>query len=96
MQSILAIVAVFIWGIMNVIKKHKEEIFVVEMESKRVSASAFTLMLSHVPRDVLRGTDEEIVRRLTDIFKKYGSGINSLFSYDVVKVNIARPLFNES
>jgi hypothetical protein len=47
-QSILAIVAIGLWGIMNIIKTHWEEIFIVEMDSKRVSASDFTLMLTHV------------------------------------------------
>lgn len=49
-QSILGIVFVFLWSVMNVIKIHREKLFVVEMEIKRVSASDFTLMIEDFPR----------------------------------------------
>ena len=58
-QSILGIVFVSIWGMMNVAKKHVEKKFVAEMETKRISASDFTLMLTDIPHFYLSRSYEQ-------------------------------------
>jgi hypothetical protein len=49
-QSAIGVIFVVVWGILYIIKNKKEADFVAEISSKRVSASDFTLMVTHVPR----------------------------------------------
>ena len=57
-QSVLALLFVLIWSALNVIKIHHEKYFVIEMESSRVSASDFTLMIEDFPKTYLEGSRE--------------------------------------
>lgn len=49
-QSWIGVGFVALWGLLYIIKTHTEQIFIYEMEEKRISASDFTLMLTHVPK----------------------------------------------
>jgi hypothetical protein len=48
-QSWLAVGFVILWGLLYIVKNIIEDRFVMIMHDKRVSASDFTLMLTHVP-----------------------------------------------
>jgi hypothetical protein len=50
MQSWLGVAFVIIWGLMFTAKTFFEEKFIYEMERKKVSASDFTVMLTHIPK----------------------------------------------
>lgn len=63
------------------------------METKRISASDFTLMITHFPRVYLDDSYDENLKSVQKIFKDYGKKINSDYSYEVVKINIGRPLY---
>ena len=50
-------------------------------------------MITHFPRIYLEKSYEENLSSIQGIFKEYGKKIGSLYSYEVVKINVARPLY---
>ena len=52
-QSWIGVAFTILWGVIFIIKTHMDEKFLVDMETNRVSASDFTLMLEDVPRRIL-------------------------------------------
>jgi len=49
-QAWIGVAFVGLWGILYMLKTYFEEKFIIGMEEKRISASDFTLMLTHIPR----------------------------------------------
>ena len=95
-QCILGIIFVVIWSFMNVLKIHLQRIFIIEMESIRLSASDFTLMIEEFPKSYLSKSYEENLKNIQEMFKEYGKDMESELNYEVIKINVARPLYNES
>ena len=92
-QSWLAVAFTVLWGLIYIIKTHMEQKFIVEMETKRISASDFTLMITHFPKAYLDKSYDENLESVQKVFRDYGKKINSDYSYEVVKINIGRPLY---
>ena len=65
------------------------------METERITASDFTLMLEKFPKVYLNKTNADILSSLNKVFKQYQEQVKSVYSYEVVKVNVARPLYND-
>ena len=53
-SSLIGIAFAAFWGLFNIFKTHREEKFIVDMDESRVSASDFTLMITHFPGQFLR------------------------------------------
>ena len=53
-------------------------------------------MLTDFPKFYLSHSYEENLEEMKKLFKRYEKQVNSLFSYEVVKINVARPIYNES
>lgn len=94
-QSWLGIAFVILWGLLMALKTHLEEKFFIDMEMKRVSASDFTLLITNFPKIYLNKSYEENLNEIQELFREYGKRVNSIFSYEVVKINIARPLYSD-
>lgn len=58
-QSWIGVAIVVLWGVLNIIKTHIEEKYIVDIETKRTSASDFTLMIKNFPKVHLGETQEE-------------------------------------
>lgn len=70
-QAWLGVAIVIIWGILQIIKTHLEEKLIVEVETTRVSASDFTLMIKNFPKVHLGETEEESLKLVQNIFDQY-------------------------
>lgn len=70
-QEWIGVAIVIMWGIFNIVKTHLEEKFVIDIETKRVSASDFTLMIKNFPKVHLGTTQEECLQLVQNIFTQY-------------------------
>jgi len=55
-QSWIGVAIVVLWGFANIAKTHFYEKLIVDVETKRVSASDFTLMIKNFPKHCLAAT----------------------------------------
>ena len=94
-QVIIGIVLISLWGAVTFYRRHKEKELEFEARNIRASSSDFTLMLEDFPKIYLERPYTEALKEVNRIFKEYEKQVNSVFNYEVVKINIARPMYNE-
>lgn len=63
-QSWLGIAFVIVWGLMYAIKTFVEDRFVIGLSERRISASDFTLMLTHIPRSYFLDANQKTMEEL--------------------------------
>jgi len=76
-------------------RKHRHRQLEVSMDVERITGSDFTLMIENYPRVYLTKTAKEVLMEIQRIFKIYEERVGSVYTYDVIKINIARPLYTE-
>jgi hypothetical protein len=70
-QGWIGVALVIFWGFGNIVKTHIEEKLIAEVETRRVSASDFTLMVKNFPREQLAGSKEQMLGRVQKMFSDY-------------------------
>ena len=61
-QAWIGVGFTILWGLILMIKTHADESFLINMETNRVSASDFTLMLTHVPKRIIDKPYEDALK----------------------------------
>jgi hypothetical protein len=99
-QGWIGVALVIAWGFGNIVKTHIEEKLIAEVETRRVSASDFTLMVKNFPREQLGENKEQMLGKVQKIFSDYYEQQKlkreCAFPYEVVSVNVAKPLYLEN